>query len=62
MAEWLRRWTLNLMRTLRAGSIPGTGDYFYDDACGAANVGASISLKLLIMYHVDNCWSIVCKL
>ena len=35
MAEWLRRWTTDSMRTLHAGSIPGTGDlllfFFYDD-------------------------------
>ena len=29
MAEWLRRWTDNLMVALRVGSIPGTGDSFF---------------------------------
>ena len=45
MAEWLRRWTADLMRTLRAGSIPDTGDFFLfffnDDDDGASRSGAS---------------------
>ena len=45
MAEWLRRWTDNLMVALRVGSIPGTGDsffvlFFYDDDGGATRSGA----------------------
>ena len=28
MAEWLRRWTDNLMGALHVGWIPGTGDFF----------------------------------
>ena len=28
MAEWLRRWTDNLMGAVRVGSIPITGDFF----------------------------------
>ena len=35
MAEWLRHWTLDLSRALRAGSIPDTDNFFfffnYDD-------------------------------
>ena len=29
MAEWLRGWTLDLVGTLRAGSIPGSGKFIY---------------------------------
>ena len=38
MAEWLRRWTADLMRSLRAGSIPITGEFFflYNDDDGGA--------------------------
>ena len=43
LAEWLRRWTDNLMGSLRVGLIPGTGDFFvlffYDDDCGATHSG-----------------------
>ena len=28
MVEWIRRWTSDLMGSLRAGSIPGTGIFF----------------------------------
>ena len=45
MAEWLRRWTADLLQALRAESIPGTVDFFsnflYDDDGGATRSGAS---------------------
>ena len=42
MAEWLRRWTEDLVRTLRAGSIPVSGNFsFNDDDGGALRSGAS---------------------
>ena len=44
MDEWLRRWTSDLMGTLRAGSIPGTGDFFFlnlNDEGGASLRDAS---------------------
>ena len=40
MAEWLRRWTSHLMGALRADSIHGMGDFFYDDDEGAPRSGA----------------------
>ena len=60
MAEWLRQCTPDLMEALRAGSNPGTGDFFYDDGgatqarakrkrqrarMSAANVGASLKQR-----------------
>ena len=45
MAEWLRRWTNNLIGALRVDSIPGTGDFFFMMMMmierRAENVGAS---------------------
>ena len=29
VAEWLRRWTLNLVGALYVGSGPGTGNFFF---------------------------------
>ena len=46
LAEWLRRWTKNLMGALRAGSILGTFFFFflfyffYDNDGGATRSGA----------------------
>ena len=37
MAEWLRRWTAELVRPLRAGSIPVTGDFYFNDDDGGAS-------------------------
>ena len=44
LAEWLRRWTCNLVGDLRAGSIPDLGIlsyFFYDYDGGAKRSGAS---------------------
>ena len=42
MAEWLSRWTLDLMGTLRAGLNPGTGDLlFLNDNGGLLRSNAS---------------------
>ena len=50
MAEWLRRWTLNLMGALRAGSIPSTGDFFslfffYDDGGALSKARALMQMR-----------------
>ena len=50
MAEWLSRWTSDLMGTVRAGSIPGTGNFVYDDGL-AARIGAG-DCKVQVLMRV----------
>ena len=46
VVEWLRRWLENLLVTLRAGSIPGAGDFFFNnDDGGASHSVASAKYK-----------------
>ena len=61
MAEWIRQWTSDLMRALRAGLIPGTGDFFYDDEASAkrnrrrAGMSAANVSTSLINFFVLKC-------
>ena len=45
MAEWLRRWTADLVRTLPAGSVPVSGGFIFlmmmmVERCKAAQASA----------------------
>ena len=46
MAEWIRRWTADLMKTLHAGLIPVTGYFFFNDDDGGALRKASTKYKV----------------
>ena len=56
MAEWLWRWTADLKRTLRACSIPVTGDFFsfFNDADGGVSRSGASERKLRALKRVQS--------